>query len=89
MIRKVSHHGLSVWLEIQLFYNRLTLNTKMVIEAAASGARMGKEHDEAYELLEKMTSYSYQWQTDRATPKKMAGVHELDASSVIHAQLSY
>jgi len=47
LIRKVSHHGLPTWLEIQFFYNGLTPNTKMVIDAVAGGALMGKERDEA------------------------------------------
>ena len=49
---------------------------------------MGKERDEAYELLEEMASNSYQQQSDRATPEKIAGVHELDAISAIRAQLA-
>ena len=49
---------------------------------------MGKERDEVYELLEEMALNNYQQQSDRATPKKIAGVHELDAISAIHAQLT-
>ena len=47
-------------MEIQFFYNELTPNTKMVIDAAAGGALMGKERDEAYELLEEIKSNNYQ-----------------------------
>ena len=47
LIRKVPHHGLSAWLEIQFFCNELNLNTKMIIDAAMGGALMGKECDEA------------------------------------------
>jgi len=43
-----------------MFYNRLTPNTKMVIDVAAGGALMVKERDKAYELLEEMMSNSYQ-----------------------------
>ena len=35
-----------------------------------------------------MASNSYQRQSDRAMPKKAAGVHEIDAISAIHAQLA-
>jgi len=49
---------------------------------------MGKECDEAYELLEEMASNSYQWQSDRAMPRKAVGVDEIDAISLIHAQLA-
>ena len=69
LIRKVPHHGLPAWLEIQFFYNE---NTKKIINAAARGALMVKERDEAYKLLEEMASNSYQWQSDRAMPRKAA-----------------
>jgi len=61
LIRKVPHQGLPTWLKIQFFYNRLNPNAKMIIDAIAGGALIGKERDEAYELLEEMASNSYQW----------------------------
>ena len=70
LIRKVPHHGLPAWLKIQFFYNELNPNTKKIIDVAAGGSLMGKERDEAYELLEKMASNSYQWQSDRVMPKR-------------------
>jgi len=45
----------------------------MIIDAATGGALMGKERDEAYDLLEEMASNSYQWQSDRVMPRKTAG----------------
>ena len=60
----------------------------MIIDAAVGGALMGKERDEAYELLEEMASNSYQWQSDRAMSRKASGVHEIDTISTIHAQLA-
>ena len=59
----------------------------MIIDAVARGALMGKERDEAYELLEEMASNSYQWQSDQAIPRK-AGVYEIDAISAIYVQLT-
>ena len=45
----------------------------MIIDVTAGGALNGKEHHEAYELLEEMASNSYQWQSDRAMPRKVVG----------------
>jgi len=56
LIRKVLNHGLPDWLEIQFFYNMLQLKTKMKVDAAAGGALMWKDRDEAYKLLEEMAS---------------------------------
>ena len=60
----------------------------MIIDVAAGEALMVKERDEAYKLLEEMASYSYQRQSDRAMLRKVVGVHEIDAISAIHAQLT-
>jgi len=40
LIRKVPNHALPDWLEIQFFYNRLQLKTKMMVNAAVSRALM-------------------------------------------------
>ena len=58
-----------------------------MIDVAAGGALMGKEWDEAYELLEETASNNYQWQSERVTPKRVAGVHDLDIITMIQAQL--
>jgi len=65
--------------DIQFFYDGLNPNIKIIIDAAAGGALIGKEYDEAYELLEEMASNSYQWQSDQPMPTKVARVHEIDA----------
>ena len=71
-----------------IFYNGLNPKIKMIIDAVAGGALMGKERDEAYELLEEMASNSYQWQSDRAMPRKATRVHDIDAFTAIYAQLA-
>jgi len=47
LLNKALNHGLSPWLEIQFFYNRLHPNTKMIIDIAAGGALMRKNLKEA------------------------------------------
>ena len=44
-----------------------------MIDAAAGGALMDKERDEAYELLEEMASDNYQWQSERVNTEKSCG----------------
>jgi len=55
----------------------------MIIDAAVRGELMGKERDEAYELLEEMASNSYQWQSNREMSRKATRVHEIDEISTI------
>ena len=58
--RKCPHHGLPDQLIVQTFYNGLTHSVRISVDAAAGGALMGKEVDEAYNLLEEMASNSFQ-----------------------------
>ena len=39
---------------------------------------MGKNIENAYELLEEMATNAYQWPSEHNTTKKTLGVHELD-----------
>ncbi|XP_062086161.1 uncharacterized protein LOC133792268 [Humulus lupulus] len=49
---------------------------------------MSKSAHEAYELLEEMVMNNYQWPTERGQPKKVAGMMELDAISMLTAQVT-
>lgn len=48
---------------------------------------MGKSIDEAYDLLEEMTSNSHQWPSERLIPKRTASVHEGDAVTALTTQV--
>ena len=39
---------------------------------------MGKNLDDAYNLLEEMAANAYQWPSERHNSKKVLGVHVLD-----------
>ena len=87
LLNQAFNYGLPPWLEIQFFYNRLVLNTKMIIDAAVGGVLMSKNLEEARELLVDSSNY-YHWQSKRGATKKITRVHELDALTVIQAQLA-
>lgn len=59
LLNKASNHVLTLWLEIQFFYNGLYPNTK-IIDAVASRALMSTR-----ELLDEMLSNHYQWQSTK------------------------
>ena len=77
MLQRCLHHGLLEWLQVQTFYNGLNPQTRTVIDAAASGALMGKSASEAFNLLEVMASNNYQWPNEIAT-KKVVGLYKID-----------
>ena len=70
------------------FYNRLSVPTRTLIDASAGGAILGKNEIEAYRILENIALNNCQWPTERAVPKKVAGVHDLDAVTNLAAQIS-
>ena len=88
MLRRLPHHGLPKWLQVQTFYNGLSGNTKTLVDAAAGGALTGKTVDEAYQLLEEMAANNYQWSSERSSQKKAIGVYELDAITALMAQVA-
>ena len=87
LLRRVPHHGLPVWLQVQTFYNGLTNNNKTMIDAAAGGSLNSKTPEAAYNLIEEMATNSYQWQSDRSQPRKAAGIHSLDSVTSLSAQI--
>ena len=56
-----------------------------MVDAAIGGALMSKTHEATYELLEELSSNNYQWPTERAMPRKIARVLELDSITSLAA----
>ncbi|XP_017974473.1 PREDICTED: uncharacterized protein LOC108661554 [Theobroma cacao] len=48
---------------------------------------MAKSIDEAYNLLEEMATNNYQWPTEQAIHRKIAGIHDVDAFLALSAQI--
>jgi len=67
MLRLCPHHGLEKWLVIHTFYNGLLYVTKIIIDAAASGALMNKDYKTAYALIEDMAQNHCQWTNEETS----------------------
>src|SRR2546430_1464037 len=85
-LRKCPHHGQPKWMLVQLFYNGLSTNTQLNVDAASGGAINNKTPDEAYELLEVMANNNY-LKNDRNIIKK-PGVIEVDEVTALKAQIA-
>lgn len=72
----------------QTFYNGLFSSTRTSIDAVAGGCLMGKNYDEAYDLLETMATNNHQWPTARINQQKAAGIFEVDAVTALTAQVA-
>ena len=87
LLRRCPHHGIPKWLQVQTFYNGLFSATRTSIDAAAGGALMAKNFDEAYNLLETMAANNYQWPASKMTQPKAIGKIEIDAFNALVAQV--
>ncbi|GJW68016.1 hypothetical protein Tco_0122440 [Tanacetum coccineum] len=57
LLRKVPHHGLDLWLQVQIFYDHIDYTTQMAIDYAA-GERLRKlRPEEAWETIEDLAQY--------------------------------
>ena len=74
--------------ESSSFYNALSRPTRTLIDAYVGGAIMGKNEVEAYQIIENIALNDCQWPIERAAPKKLAGVLDLDMFKNLSAQVS-
>ncbi|GJV49507.1 hypothetical protein Tco_1439719 [Tanacetum coccineum] len=57
LLRKVPHHGLDLWLQVQIFYDHVDYTTQMAIDHAA-GERLRKlRPEEAWKTIEDLAKY--------------------------------
>ncbi|XP_063948115.1 uncharacterized protein LOC135152207 [Daucus carota subsp. sativus] len=75
------------WMVINCFYNGLGPQSRPMLDASSDGALWAMSYDEAYELIEMMAANEYQNPTQRLPQGKVAGILDVDATSVIAAQL--
>lgn len=81
-IRACPHHGIEDWLLIQGFYHGLTNTARSHLDAAAGGAFLQLNMENAKDLIEKMVM-NQGWNEERLQPEKrgMHTVHEVDMLS--------
>ncbi|GJS63932.1 zinc finger, CCHC-type containing protein [Tanacetum coccineum] len=66
LLQKVSHHGIDLWLKVQIFYDHVTRRN---IDQAADGKLRDKNAKESWALLEDLTLYDNESWNDPMTTK--------------------
>ncbi|KAL5544723.1 hypothetical protein UlMin_008507 [Ulmus minor] len=87
LLRKCPHHGLSLWMQVQTFYNGLLSNTQTMVDAASGGAFFNKSPEEGYDLIEVMAGNNFV-KSERSAQKRPTGLHDLDAFNKLAAQVA-
>ena len=75
-------------MQVHHFYNGLSAPTRTLIDASTRGAIMRRNEVEAYQIMENIALKNYQGLVERVTPKKQAGVYDLDEFTNLAAQVS-
>ena len=86
LLRKCPHHELPGGLQIQIFYNRLRLEHRAMVDATAEGSLMRRTLEEAYGLPDEMALNAFSWNTDRIV-RKPAWIHSISTQAALAAQV--
>ncbi|KAK5812877.1 hypothetical protein PVK06_028321 [Gossypium arboreum] len=87
LLRRCPHHGLPLWLQIQIFHNGLNPSTRQMVDAAAGGTINNKTSKDAYEFIEEMSLNNYQWQVMRTKPTKIVDVYNVELVTMLSNQV--
>ncbi|GJV13325.1 zinc finger, CCHC-type containing protein [Tanacetum coccineum] len=72
LLQKVPHHGLDLWLQIQIFYDHVNGTTQKGIDYAAGGRLRKLRPNEAWATIKRMTQYKDEGWNDTLTPGKVS-----------------
>jgi hypothetical protein len=82
------YHGFKKWCFLQTFYEGLTNNTRMTIDAAVVGSLMNRKIGDAYNLIKEMALNQVQWSTERGpTRAQVSGKFEIDQINRLQAMV--
>ncbi|KAA3465736.1 Retrotransposon gag protein [Gossypium australe] len=59
LLRKFPHHGISYCIQLETFYYGLNAHMRMVVDTSANGSLLSKSYNEAYEIIERISSDNY------------------------------
>ncbi|KAG9446838.1 hypothetical protein H6P81_012966 [Aristolochia fimbriata] len=87
LLRKYRNHGIPRWMQMEIFYNGITVSTRSLIDAVAGGTMSKKTPNEVYELIEEMASNMYPYPVERSARGRVAGIHNVDHVLALQAQV--
>ncbi|GKE07730.1 hypothetical protein Tco_1411281 [Tanacetum coccineum] len=75
LLRKVFHHGIDPWLQIQIFYDHVSPITRRTIDQATGGKLRDKNNEECSTLLEDLALYDNEsWNDPRDFAKQVKAI---------------
>ncbi|GKC14014.1 hypothetical protein Tco_1010796 [Tanacetum coccineum] len=75
LLQKVPHHGIDLWLQVQIFYDHVNLVTRRTIDQSAGGKLRDRNAKESWALLEDLALYdSKSWNDPRDFAKPVKAI---------------
>ena len=72
---KVPHHGIDLWLQVQIFYDHINIPTKQTIDQAAGGKLRDLSAEQSWELIEDLALYDNEsWNDPRDLNKTVKAI---------------
>ncbi|GJX26368.1 zinc finger, CCHC-type containing protein [Tanacetum coccineum] len=70
LLQKVPHHGLDLWLQVQIFYEHVNYTTQMIIDYAACGRLRKLRPEVAWETIKDLARYKEEGWNDPVIPEE-------------------
>ena len=75
LLQKVPHHGIELWLQVQIFYDHIDLSTRRAIDQSAGGKLRDLSAEESWELIEDLALYDNEsWSDSRDLNKTVKAI---------------
>nr|GEV67885.1 MAK10-like protein [Tanacetum cinerariifolium] len=75
LLQKFPHHGIDIWLQVQILYDHVNLTTRRTINQAAGGKLHDKNAKESWALLEDLSLYDNEsWNDPRDFAKPVKAI---------------
>ncbi|GJU02276.1 hypothetical protein Tco_1112614 [Tanacetum coccineum] len=75
LLQKVPHHGIDLWLQVQIFYDHVNPVTRRTIDQSAGGKLHDLNAEESWELLEDLALYDNEsWNDPRDFAKPVKAI---------------
>ncbi|GKA94678.1 zinc finger, CCHC-type containing protein [Tanacetum coccineum] len=75
LLQKVPHHGIDLWLQVQIFYDHVNPVTRRTIDQSADGKLRDRNAKESWALLEDLTLYDNEsWNDPRDFAKPVKAI---------------
>nr|GEV25758.1 hypothetical protein CTI12_AA335200 [Tanacetum cinerariifolium] len=60
LLQKVPHHGIDLWLKIQIFYDHVSIHLKSEIDCATGGTLRDKNAKESWDIIKNLALYDHE-----------------------------